>query len=153
MAGLPRYECAAVTTHSCKEQHPAGDEVDDPLRFLLPNEVHALADAAPPGLYHAIDRALYLMAAFTGLRQGELRGLLWQHVDFDASRVRAFENLVRGTRTSPKSRRGRSVPMARTVAQALLVVRADSNWIRQHDSVFADPVTGRPIARTPMMRR
>lgn len=131
----------------------SGDEVDDPLRFLLPNEVHALADAALPGLYHAIDRALYLTAAFTGLRQGELRGLLWQHADFDASRVRAFENLVRGTRTSPKSRRGRSVPMARTVAQALLVVRADSNWIRQHDSVFADPVTGRPIARTPMMRR
>jgi integrase len=54
--------------------------------FLVPAEVHALADAALPGLYHAIDRALYLTAAFTGLRQGELRGLLWQHVDFDASR-------------------------------------------------------------------
>lgn len=131
----------------------AGDELDDPLRFLLPSEVHALADAALPGLYQAIDRALYLTAAFTGLRQGELRGLLWQHVDFDASRVRAFENLVRGMRTSPKSRRGRSVPMARTVAHALLVVRADSNWTRPHESVFADPVTGRPIARTPMMRR
>lgn len=131
----------------------SGDELDEPLRFLLPVEVHALGDAALPGLYYAIDRALYLTAAFTGLRQGELRGLLWQHVDFDASRVRAFENVVRGKRTSPKSRRGRSVPMARTVAHALLVVRADSNWRRPHDPVFADPVTGRPIARTPMMRR
>lgn len=131
----------------------SGDDLEEPLRFLLPSEVHALGDAALPGLYHAIDRALYLTAAFTGLRQGELRGLLWQHVDFDASRVRAFENIVRGTRTSPKSRRGRSVPMARTVAHALLVVRADSNWTRPHDSVFADPVTGRPIPRTPMMRR
>lgn len=108
--------------------------------FLL-SDVHALGDAALPGLYHAIDRALYLTAAFTGLRLGELRGLLWQHVDFDASRVRAFENLVRGTRTSPKSRRGRSVP-TRTLAHALLVVRADSNWTRPHDSVFADPVIG-----------
>jgi integrase len=92
----------------------SGDELEEPLRFLVPAEVHALADAALPGLYHAIDRALYLTAAFTGLRQGELRGLLWQHVDFDASRVRAVENVVRGERTTPKSRRGRSVPMART---------------------------------------
>jgi integrase len=76
----------------------SGDELDDPLRFLLPTEVHALVGAALLGIYHAIDRALYLTAAFTGLRQGELRGLLWQHVDFDASRVRVFENLVRGTR-------------------------------------------------------
>jgi integrase len=131
----------------------SGDEVDDPLQFLLPHEVHALANATKPGLYHAIDRALYLTAAFTGLRQGELRGLLWQHVDFDASRVRAFENVVRGKRTSPKSRRGRSVPTARTVAHALLTVRAGSSWTRPHDPVFADPVTGRPIARTPLMRR
>jgi len=131
----------------------SGDELEEPLRFLVPAEVHALADAALPGPYQAIDRALYLTAAFTGLRQGELRGLLWQHVDFDASRVRAFENVVRGERTTPKSRRGRSVPMARTVAQALLVVRADSSWTRPHDSVFADPLTGRPVARTPMMRR
>lgn len=105
-----------------------------------------------PGPYHAIDRALYLTAAFTGLRQGQLRGLLWQHVDFDASRVRAFENVVRGERTTPKSRRGRSAPMARTVA------RLCSSSVRTqagpaHDSVVADPLTARPVARTPMTRR
>jgi len=131
----------------------SGDELEEPLRFLLPSEVHALADAALPGHYHAIDRALYLTAAFTGLRQGELRGLLWHHIDFDASRVRAFENVVRGERTTPKSRRGRSVPMARTVSHALLVLRAESAWTRPHDAVFADPLTGRPVALTPMMRR
>ena len=44
--------------------------------------------------------------------------------------------------------------MARTVAQGLVVaLRADSSWTRPHDSVFADPLTGRPVARTPMMRR
>lgn len=131
----------------------SGDELEEPLRFLLPSEVHALADAALAGDYHAIDRALYLTAAFTGLRQGELRGLRWHHVDFDASRVRAFENVVRGERTTPKSRRGRSVPMASTVSHALLVLRSESAWTRPHDSVFADPLTGRPVALTPMMRR
>lgn len=43
--------------------------------------------------------------------------------------------------------------MARTVAHALLVLRSESTWTRPHDSVFADPSTGRPVARTPMMRR
>ncbi len=55
----------------------SGDELDDPLRFLLPNEVQALAEVALPGLYQAIDRALYLTATFTGRRQGGVRGLLW----------------------------------------------------------------------------
>lgn len=62
------------------------------------------------------------------MRRTPASSVRWQHVDFDASRVRAFKNLVRGTRTSPKSRRSRSVPMARTVAQAPLVVRAGSNY-------------------------
>jgi integrase len=43
--------------------------------------------------------------------------------------------------------------MARTVSQALLVLRSESTWNRPHDPVFADPLSGRPVARTPMMRR
>lgn len=43
--------------------------------------------------------------------------------------------------------------MARTVSHVLLVLCAESAWTRPHDAVFADPLTGRPVARTPMMRR
>jgi len=40
------------------------------IHFLDPIEVLALGDAAIDGPYEAIDRALYLAAAMTGLRQG-----------------------------------------------------------------------------------
>jgi integrase len=41
------------------------------IRFLEPLGVRALADAAVEGPYREIDRAMYLTAAMTGLRQGE----------------------------------------------------------------------------------
>lgn len=40
------------------------------IRFLEPEEVQALAVAAVPGAYQDVDRALYVTAAMTGLRQG-----------------------------------------------------------------------------------
>lgn len=35
-----------------------------------------------------VDRALYLAAAMTGLRQGELLGLRWRDIDFKAKKLR-----------------------------------------------------------------
>lgn len=48
------------------------------IRFIEPLEVRALADAAVDGPYREIDRAMYLTAAMTGLRQGELVALRWR---------------------------------------------------------------------------
>jgi integrase len=42
------------------------------------------------------ERALYLMAATTGLRQGELLGLRWRDLDLDAFEVRVRRAFVRG---------------------------------------------------------
>src|SRR5436853_321563 len=53
---------------------PAGAAHED-IRFLDPAEVDAVAAAAIAGPYQAVDRALYLTAAMTGLRQGELIAL------------------------------------------------------------------------------
>jgi integrase len=55
------------------------------IRFLEPLEVRALADAAVDGPYREIDRAMYLTAAMTGLRQGELVALRWRDVDWTAA--------------------------------------------------------------------
>ncbi|HYI98801.1 MAG TPA: tyrosine-type recombinase/integrase [Thermoleophilaceae bacterium] len=46
-------------------------------------EVMALVDAA----FDEQDGILYLTAAFTGLRIGELLGLRWEDVDFDLATV------------------------------------------------------------------
>ena len=125
----------------------------EPLRFLEVFEVVDLANAAQPGHYRVVDRALYLTAALTGLRQGELLGLRWQQVDFAASRVRVIEGHVRKRKTTPKSWRQRSVPLASTVAQALQELRDASPWTRDRDHVFADPFTGQPLPRTALMSR
>lgn len=53
----------------------------------------------------------------TGLRQGELLGLRWRDVDFEARRVRVVSPFVRGAFGDPKSEgSGRSVPLAERAA-------------------------------------
>ena len=52
--------------------------------FYSPEEVHALVRAAASEQ----DGALFLTAAFTGLRRGELIGLRWRDVDFQRSSIR-----------------------------------------------------------------
>lgn len=58
---------------------------------LTPDEVHAVARTDGTEIYAAV----YLTAAFTGLRLGELRALRWLDVDF-ADRSRASESCTRG---------------------------------------------------------
>ncbi len=128
------------------------DDVDE-LRFLEVVEVHDLIEQAGEGPYREIDRALYALAAMAGLRQGECLGLLWRAVDISAARLRVEENVVRTKRTTPKSRQRRSVPLSPRVAAELLALQDASRWTGSTDPVFADPATGQPLARTPLMRR
>ena len=125
----------------------------EPLRFLRVHEVNDLVAAVADGPYQQLDRALYITAAMTGLRQGELRGLRWEAVDWTAQRVLVARNIVRGKETSPKSRKVRSVPLAPQVAAELTALHELTDWTGAEHPVFADPRTGEPIARTPMMER
>jgi integrase len=93
---------------------------NEDIRFLEAIEVQALADAVLAGPHQAIDRALYLTAAMTGLRQGELVALRWRDVDWPAGRIRVRQNYVLGEFGTPKSKRStRSVPMADVVGAGL----------------------------------
>jgi integrase len=119
---------------------------NEDIRFLEPVEVQALADAAIEGIYQRIDRVLYLMAAMTGLRQGELVALRWRDVDWTAGRIRVRQNYVLGEFGTPKSRRStRSVPMADALAGELDRLHQTSNWRGDGDLVFADPDVGAPL--------
>ena len=61
------------------------------------------------------ERVLYLTAAMTGLRRGELLALRWQDIDWTAGVVRVRRNYTRGQFGTPKSRRSsRAVPLAAT---------------------------------------
>ena len=120
-------------------------------RFLTPTEVRAVAASAIPGDHEAIDRALYVTAAMTGLREGELIALRWRDVDWTAARVRVRQNYVLGEFGTPKSKRStRSVPMADDVAAELerLYQATEARIARQprdDELVFVDPLTGEPL--------
>jgi integrase len=127
---------------------------NEDIRFLEPEEVAAASEAAVTGPYQAIDRALYIAAAMTGLRQGELVALRWRDVDWIAGRVRVRQNHVLGEFGTPKSRRStRSVPMADAVAGELERLYQASGGPGDDDLVFADPLTAGPLVKAQILRR
>lgn len=124
------------------------------IRFLEPVEVESVAAAAIPGPYQMLDRALYLTAAMTGLRQGELVALRWRDVDWTAARIRVRQNYVLGQFGTPKSKRStRSVPMADPVARELEHIFQALAGQRDDDLVFADPLTGGALSKRPILLR
>ena len=127
---------------------------DGDIRHLDPVEVEALVGAAVDGPYQAIDRALYLTAAMTGLRQGELLALRWRDVDWRAQRIRVRQNYVLGEFGTPKSRRStRSVPMADAVGGELDRFYKQQGEPGEDTLVFPDPSTGEPLKRSVLLVR
>ena len=92
----------------------AATSTSDPdMRFLDRRRAGRAAARGTRDDLGRVDRVIYLAAAMTGLRQGELLALRWRDVDWSARRVRVRRNYVRGEFGTPKSRRcSRSVPLA-----------------------------------------
>lgn len=125
------------------------------IRFLEQPALEALlATSYPDDAFGRLEPIVYLTAAMTGLRQGELIGLRWRDVDFSARKVRVVSPFVRGEFADPKSTTsGRSVPLARRVADALTELRATTLYPRDEDLVFCHPETGNPLDRAKLTRR
>jgi integrase len=104
---------------------------------LSVEEVHAVARAAGDEQ----QAALYITAAMTGLRLGELRALRWHDVDFVQRAVHVRENYTHGRLGRPKSGRVRSVPMADQVAVVLDGLSRRDDFTLAGDLVFPS-VTG-----------
>jgi integrase len=104
------------------------------IDVYTPEEVHALARAAADDQ----DAALILTAAFTGLRQGELRALRWRDVDFDGETIRVERSVtMKDAVGTPKSGRGRAVPMAPEVAKPLARLGQRDRYVGEDDLVFS----------------
>lgn len=102
------------------------------VQFYSPEEVHALARAASSEQ----DAALFLTAAMTGLRRGELLALRWREVDFAAQTVRVSASYTAGKLGTPKSGQGRAVPLIDEIAQTLARLAQRGNWTGPDDLVF-----------------
>ena len=85
------------------------------------------------------DGAIFLTAAFTGLRQGELIALHWRDVDFAGSLLRVRASYAGGALTTPKSGKVRSVPLAPEVAKALAKLSQREHFTGDDDLVFPGP--------------
>jgi integrase len=129
---------------------PRPNGADPDFRFLAVEELEALLRATAD----ENDRALYLTAAMTGLRQGELVALRWRDVDWPASVIRVRRNYTRGAEGTPKSRRSsRAVPMADRMAGELERHFQRSAYQGDDDLVFCHPQTGRPHDASRMRTR
>jgi integrase len=106
--------------------------------FYSPEEVHALVRAA----VSEQDGALFLTAAYTGLRRGELIALRWRDVDFERSAIRVAGSYANGQLTEPKSGRGRVVPMVPEVAEVLARLSQREDATADDDLVFVGEAGG-----------
>jgi integrase len=105
------------------------------LQVFEPDEVWALHDAAESEQ----DAALFLTAAFTGLRLGELIALRIRNVDEKRSVIHVEKSFTRGKETAPKSGKGRPVPMVEDVSQELAKFLLTRGNPRDDELVFPGP--------------
>jgi integrase len=118
------------------ERHPARYSGD--YDIYSREEVDALVRAAADGQ----DAAIFLTAALTGLRRGELLALRWRDVDFPGQAIRVRANLSYGELVTPKSGKIRVVPMVDEVARHLARLGARLDQAGDDDPVFASPMGG-----------
>jgi len=121
---LPRNPVADV-------EKPAQRSSGDIDVFSLEEVLALVRAAASPQ-----DAAIYLTAALTGLRRGELVALRWRDVDFPGDVIRVRASYSEGGLSTPKSGKVRSVPMAPQVAQALAGLAHRGELSTDDDLVF-----------------
>jgi integrase len=88
------------------------------------------------------DAAMYKVAAFTGLRTGELFALRWEHVDFASGLIHVRRNYSykEGKEKVPKGKRVRSVPMMPAVIDVLARLKEREHFTGDGDLVFCSAV-------------
>jgi integrase len=142
-----------------------------PIETFEPAEVQAIAAAARAGLHrprpehnfsaatraewqrvNEQDAAMFTIAAFTGLRLGELLALRWSDVDLRGAQITVARAMSAGVEESTKSRRFRPVPLADQAAAELKGLSRRQHFTGRDDFVFCRP-DGGPLDRTAVRSR
>jgi integrase len=143
-----------------------------PLAFYSPEQVEALARALAAGIHRdsrrpavgtdeaaartgedAQDAELIRVAAYAGLRRGELVALRWRDVDFAGRKLivrRALSGEIE--LRSTKTRRAREVPLPEQAAVALERLSRRQEFTASDDYVFANRF-GRRLDPSALRRR
>jgi integrase len=119
------------------------------FRFYEPEQVYALGRAAA----NEQDAAIFITAAFSGLRLGELLGLHIRDIDFPNQTIRVLRSIdISEGIGVPKSGKGRSVPLAPPVATTLARLLDRERFTGPDDFVFAG-ADGRWLDGSALRRR
>ena len=156
-----------VARATAKRREPAAGVLD----FYEPEEVAALARAAREGRHRDArrpavseeearerrladeqDAALYTVAAFTGLRLGELHALRWRQVSFERGALTVAAAMSAGQVESPKWGKARTVPLATPAAAELARLADRGRFVDPEHLVFCGPV-GEPLDDSAIRRR
>ena len=141
------------------------------LDFFEPEEIETLARAADAGAHRGSqpaeldvdevawrewedrqDAELYRVAAYTGLRLGELLALRWEDVDLERRLLIAHRAVSAGVEGPTKSRQARALPLADVAAAALARLADRRDYTRRDDYVFCSRL-GRRLDRSAVRRR
>jgi integrase len=124
-------------------ERPRQQKVDPDIRYLTIEELEAVLRQTPRDRLGDLERVLYLTAAMTGMRRGELVTLRWRDVDWASGVIRVRRSYGDGEFGPPKSRRSsRAVPMADRVAAELERHYGRSLYQGEEDLFFCHPDLG-----------
>lgn len=166
-----RKDTFALATNPARAAEKRREDYSKPPETFTAQQVLALARAAREGrhvnggrrwaskeedvqqeLANQQDAALYTVAGFSGLRQGELRALRWRHVRFEDRTIVVVAALSAGVDSSTKSGKWRAVPLTREAFVALDELSRREWFTGPDDFVFCGPA-GDPIDDSALRRR
>jgi integrase len=136
------------------------------LLFYSPEEIEAIARSLQAGFHRPVvsargelehfeddrDSEAVRVAAYSGLRLGELLALRWRDVDWSGSALTISRSLSSGVEGTTKTGHVRRVPMADQAAAALNRLSQRQDFVSPDDYVFCNAL-GRPLDGSALRRR
>jgi integrase len=136
------------------------------LLFYSPEEIEAIARSLQDGFHRPEvaardelerfedhrDSEAVRVAAYSGLRMGELLALRWRDVDWNGSALTISRALSSGVEGTTKTGRVRRVPLADQAAAALDRLSQRQDFVTLDDYVFCN-VLGRSLDPSALRRR
>lgn len=127
---------------------PQGKETADTHAYDLAEVAKIVQALARKGTAQAV----VLLAAYTGLRKGEIRGLLWK--DYNGHELSVERSVWKSTVSAPKTRSSKAaVPVIRQLAEVLDSHREGMGKLAQPDTFIFQAGNGQPLNLDNLARR
>jgi integrase len=126
-------------------------QVKSEIEPLTQEQLRALLDAARDDKLHT----LYVLAITTGMRQGELLGLMWKDIDLEAGTLKVSRSVYEGIVSPPKTNAGRrTIRLSKLAVAALRTHRVDVANQSERISEWVFPnANGSPIGHQNLHNR